>query len=136
MNLPNKIECPKSDRSKGHGRVQDAWVPSGCSPMVCWADGRSPASQKNAFHFNFTYRIPSGTVVIRNPLSYVFFFSLAFDLGGNKAARTKNCRTRDTHVKDPYIASRGLTNDTIRNLEMNVGRMRQRIRSMAYSFVL
>ena len=105
------------------------------------ADGLSGRRQVagiryNAFHFNFSYRIPSGTVVIRNPLSNALLFSLAFDLGGNKAARTKNCRTRDTHVKDPYIASRGLTNDTIRNLKMSMGRMRQRIRSMAYSFVL
>ena len=105
------------------------------------ADGLSGRRQVagirySAFHFNFTYRIPSGTVVILNPLSNAFFFSLAFDLGGNKAARTENCRTRDTHVKDPYIASRGLTNDTIRNLKMNMGRMRQRIRSMAYLFVL
>ena len=118
------------------------WQGARCmGSIVLLVDGLSGRRQVagirySAFHFNFTYRIPSGTVVIRNPLSYVFFFSLAFDLGGNKAARTKNCRTRDTHVKDPYIASRGLTNDTIRNLEMNVGRMRQRIRSMAYSFVL
>lgn len=105
------------------------------------ADGLSGRRQVagiryNAFHFNLSYRIPSGTVVIWNPLSNALLFSLAFDLGGNKAARTKNCRTRDTLVKDPYIASRGLTNDTIRNLKMSMGRMRQRIRSMAYSFVL
>jgi hypothetical protein len=103
-----------------------------------WFVGQSagPGIRHNAFNFNFSYRIPFGTVVTRNPLSNALRFSLVFDLGGNKAGRTKNCRTRDTHVKDPYIASRGLTNDTIRNPKMSTGRMRQRTRSMAYSFVL
>jgi hypothetical protein len=122
--------------------LKKPWQGAPCMGSIgLLADGLSGRRQVagirySAFHFNFSYRIPSGTVVIRNPLFYEFFFSLVFDLGGNKAARTKNCLIKDTHVKDPYIASRGLTNDTIRNLKMSMGRMRQRIRSMAYSFVL
>jgi hypothetical protein len=43
----------------------------------------------NAFNLNFSYLIPSGTGVNRNPLSNTLRFSLVFDMGGNKSAKTK-----------------------------------------------